>query len=51
MNADGTGVVRLSDDDAADKSPAWSPDGRRIAFECYRDGNGEICVMAVPGSP
>ena len=32
MNADGSGVTRLTYNDAVDSSPAWSPDGRRIAF-------------------
>ena len=32
MNADGTGVVRLTDNGAGDWHPAWSPDGGRIAF-------------------
>ena len=30
--------------------PVWSPDGRRIAFENLRDGNGEIYVMNADGS-
>jgi hypothetical protein len=31
VNADGSGLVRLTDDPAADFDPSWSPDGRRIA--------------------
>src|SRR5207244_7729324 len=26
-------------------NPSWSPDGRRIAFESFLDGNWEIYVM------
>jgi TolB protein len=31
----------------ADDNAVWSPDGRRLAFETYRDGNAEIYVMDV----
>ncbi len=31
-------------------APAWSPDGARLAFVSYRDGNGEIYVMRADGS-
>ena len=32
MNSDGSGVIQLTDNSAGDGFPAWSPDGRRIAF-------------------
>ena len=31
-------------------APAWSPDGRRIAFASGRDGNFEIYVINADGS-
>ena len=31
-NADGSNLTRLTNDPGGDGSPAWSPDGRRIAF-------------------
>lgn len=32
------------------ESPAWSPDGRQIAFQTDRDGNWDIYLMNVDGS-
>ena len=34
----------------ADGNPAWSPDGRKIAFATKRDGNLEVYVMNADGS-
>ena len=50
MNADGSDVRRLTDNLDQDKTPAWSPDGRRIAFTSDRDGNNEIYVMNDDGT-
>jgi Tol biopolymer transport system component len=50
MNADGSNQRRLTRDRAADSFPAWSPDGRKIAFASNRDGNFEIYVMNAEGS-
>jgi Tol biopolymer transport system component len=37
MNADGTGVTRLTDAPGEDGWPAWSPDGSQIVFSSARD--------------
>jgi Tol biopolymer transport system component/erythromycin esterase-like protein len=42
--------MQLTDTQAWDSSPCWSPDGERIAFQSSRDGNNEIYVMAADGS-
>jgi len=44
--ADGSNITRLTNDDAADEDPAWSPDGTRIAFT--REGN--LFIMNANGS-
>ena len=43
-------VHRMTYHDAWDGSPTWSPDGRHIAFESYRDFTGKIYVMDVDGN-
>ncbi len=52
MNADGTGISRLSNDPAPEYQPAWSPDGTRIAF-VRSDGNGfsqDLYLMNADGT-
>ena len=49
MNADGSGVTRLTNNPAVDYDPACSPDGTRLAFMSRRDGNNEIYVMNSDG--
>ena len=50
MKADGTGVVRLTDNAADDLDPALSPDRSKILFTSTRDGNSEIYSMNVNGT-
>ena len=50
MNADGTGVTRLTNNGAFDSSPNWSFDNSKIAFESNRDGNYEVYAMNADGT-
>lgn len=43
-------MTRLTANESLDAYPAWSPDGRRLAFTSTRDGNAEIYVMNADGS-
>ena len=49
VNKDGSGLVTLSKS-GSDSEPAFSPDGRRIAFSSYRRGDRDIYTLAPDGS-
>jgi Tol biopolymer transport system component/tRNA A-37 threonylcarbamoyl transferase component Bud32 len=50
LRIDGGTTVDLTNDPGSDQSPAWSPDGTRIAFSSNRSGNSDIYVMNTDGS-
>jgi Tol biopolymer transport system component len=50
MNPDGTGQTNLTNNPAEDFAPAFSADGKKIAFTSTRDGNQEIYIMDADGS-
>ncbi len=50
VDADGSGLVQLTDSPVGDFDPSWSPDGRRIAFRHEDEMSGQIYVMKADGS-
>jgi WD40 repeat protein len=50
VNADGTHLVRLTDNPGQDFGPSWSPDGALIAFLSERDGTLSVYVMDADGA-
>ena len=50
IQTDGTGMRQLTDDAARDRMPAWSPDGKRIAFYSDRSGKYEAWIINADGS-
>jgi Tol biopolymer transport system component/DNA-binding winged helix-turn-helix (wHTH) protein len=45
-----TTLIRLTNNNAMDCQPVWSPDGSRVVFWSNRDGGKEIYVMDADGS-
>ncbi len=52
MNSDGSNLQRLTETEAAEDHPAWSPDGRKISFDADYDGDGfyEIYTLDADGT-
>jgi len=50
MNADGTNLRQVTKGNS-EGTPAWSPDGKRIAFSSARGGPEQVWVVAATGGP
>jgi len=50
LNSDGGGLRNLSNHAEDDSAPAWSPDGKLIAFMSRRDRREQIYVMNADGT-
>ena len=50
INSDGSGLTSLANNPARDMYPAWSPDGKQVAFCSDRDGKNALYLMNADGS-
>jgi Tol biopolymer transport system component len=50
INSDGSGERLMTKGGHTANSPAWSPDGKKLAYASVRDGDNEIYIMNVDGS-
>ncbi|NJL34208.1 MAG: hypothetical protein HC893_10525 [Chloroflexaceae bacterium] len=50
LNLNSGELRNLTEHPAQDVHPAWSPDGRLMAFTTNRDGNDEIYISNIDGS-
>lgn len=47
INADGSGLIRLTKDPASERDPVWSPDRKQMAFTSDRTGTSQIYLMSM----
>jgi Tol biopolymer transport system component len=50
MNVDGSNPTRLTESPTDNEYPRWSPDGQRLLFFSFREGNAEVYVMSADGT-
>ncbi len=48
-NTDGSGLVRITQDQGDNEDPTWSPDGRYLAFSSTRGGRKRLWVSTANG--
>lgn len=49
--ASGGAPTRVTYHPEVDNTPAWSPDGREVAFVSYRKGKSEVWITSIDGGP
>lgn len=49
VNADGSGMTRLTQDQGDNEDPSWSPDGRYLIFSSTRTGKSDLWITTADG--
>ncbi len=49
MNTDGSNLRKLTENEAADFHPRWSPDGKRLLFVSTRENGAQVWVLPMEG--
>ena len=49
VNADGTGLRRLTSDPGRDSDPRWAPDGKSLFFLSTRSGSSQVWQLPIDG--
>ncbi len=47
IDFDGHGITRLTNHDSICLSPAWSPDGKKIAYTCFKKRNPNLYIYDI----
>ncbi len=50
VNIDGSGLIRLTADPAADNNPRWAPDGKSLYFLSTRSGSSQVWRLPAAGN-
>ena len=50
MRSDGSELQNLTNHEASDTAPSWSPEGARIAFVSTREGSDQVYLMNADGT-
>ncbi len=49
VNADGSGLIRMTTDPAGDNNPRWAPDGKSVYFLSTRSGSSQVWRIPATG--
>ena len=51
MDADGSNVIRVTNNEERDDYPSWHPNGRSLVYASERNGRVDLYLAEVPAAP